>query len=167
MTCTNSFASSWVGCSATGNFFTVECFGTAPEEGAVVKGSQSFCNSSTACRNEIPSAFITQSITVPPAWQAPKQCHRFFPGVITSDGVRSSWKGQQPIRSAPWRLSSTPRASARRCTETSVFSRSTISAGIRAIKVLPKTCQALDLSFSASRSPLRGGTDNIGIAYIA
>ena len=29
---------------------------------------------------------ITQSITVPPAWQAPKQCHRFFFGEITSEG---------------------------------------------------------------------------------
>lgn len=39
---------------------------------------------------------------------------------MTRDGVRSSWNGQCPIRSAPWRFKSTPRASARGCSEISV-----------------------------------------------
>ena len=48
-----------------------------------------------------PSRFMTQSITVPPVWHAPRQCHRFFFGVMTSDGSWSSWNGQSPIRLAP------------------------------------------------------------------
>ena len=41
----------------------------------------------------MPSARITQSIAVPPALHAPRQCQRFFAGVMTSDGLRSSWNG--------------------------------------------------------------------------
>src|SRR5277367_1920527 len=84
---------------------------------------------------------MTQSITVPPAWHAPRQCHRFLAGVITSDGVLSSWKGQQPIRSEPCFLKATPRASAKRCTAISTFSLSTTCPGMRAIGFLLKTCQ--------------------------
>src|SRR5271167_4586573 len=64
---------------------------------------------------------------------APRQCHRFFAGVTTNEGVLSSWKGQRPMRSLPCFLKATPHASARRCTEISDFSRSTTSTGIRAI----------------------------------
>ncbi len=70
-----------------------------------------------------PCARITQSITVPPVWQAPRQCQRFFFGLMTRLGSWSSWNGHSPSRSAPCRLSLTPRASARRSSETSCFSR--------------------------------------------
>ena len=81
----------------------------------------------------MPLAFITQSMAVPPVLHAPRQCQRFFPGVMTSDGLRSSWNGQRPSRSAPCRCNLMSRASASRCTDTSRFSRSTSCSGIRAI----------------------------------
>jgi hypothetical protein len=56
--------------------------------GSAAKGKSAF-NSSTAWRNETPRCFMTQSIGPPPIWQ-PKQCHRFFEGVTTSDGSPSS-----------------------------------------------------------------------------
>jgi len=75
----------------------------------------SFCNSSTACRNETFCQRITQSITDPPAWHAPKQCHRFDFGLITNDGVRSSWNGHRPTRScAPCFANPIPAASTSR-----------------------------------------------------
>ena len=48
-------------------------------------------------------------------------------------GLRSSWKGHSPISSLPLRVSLIPRASARRCTEISRFSRSITASGILAI----------------------------------
>jgi hypothetical protein len=57
--------------------------------GAVASGT-SARKSSTAWRKDTPSTFITQSITEPPVWHAPRQCHSFFAGLTTSDGVRSS-----------------------------------------------------------------------------
>jgi hypothetical protein len=127
-------------------------FGSSVRVGDVVKGAAgaagntSFSNSSTACRNDTPSAFITQWIAEPPAWQAPKQCHRFLAGVITSDGVRSSWNGQRPCRSAPCFVNITPRASARRCTDTSVFSRSITPSGMRAMPYVPFSCRVSDVA---------------------
>ena len=47
-------------------------------------------SSSTAWRKDTPSERITQSITEPPVRHAPRQCQRFFAGVTTSDGSRSS-----------------------------------------------------------------------------
>ena len=49
---------------------------------------------------------MTQSITEPPVWQAPRQCHRFFFGLTTSEGSWSSWKGQQAeqVRAVPLQL---------------------------------------------------------------
>ena len=44
---------------------------------------------------------MIQSMTEPPVLQAPRQCHRFFSGVRTSEGSRSLWKGQRPTRLAP------------------------------------------------------------------
>ena len=76
--------------------------------GSAAKGRWSARSNSTAWRKLTPSARITQSITVPPALHAPRQCHRFFSGVITSDGLRSSWNGHSPIRSAPWRVQLDP-----------------------------------------------------------
>ena len=90
-------------------------------------------SNSTACRNDTPFIRITQSITVPPAWHAPRQCHRFVAGVTASDGVLSSWNGQCPIRFAPVLFNSTPEASTRRPRETSFFSRSISASGMRAI----------------------------------
>ena len=54
--------------SVVGSFFTVDFVGGAAgvAEAAATKGKASFCSRSTACQNEIPSARITQSITVPP-----------------------------------------------------------------------------------------------------
>ena len=69
------------------SFRTVDRFGPAPAAEMAGMPSRS---SSTACRNDTPSARITQSITDQPAWHAPRQCHKFFSGLITSDGVESS-----------------------------------------------------------------------------
>jgi hypothetical protein len=68
MTWPNSLASSASRSIGIGSFFTVDCFGggVGLEDEAAAKGSASFCNSSTACRNDTPSARITQSIAVPP-----------------------------------------------------------------------------------------------------
>jgi hypothetical protein len=55
-------------------------------------------------------------------------------GEITSDGVESSWNGQQPARSAPVLRSSTPAASASEASDTSLFSRSIRSSGTRATR---------------------------------
>jgi hypothetical protein len=74
-----------------------------------------------------------QSITDPPRPQVLKQFQRFLPGVMTSDGLWSSWKGHRPLRSVPWRSSLTPWASASRSTDTSAFNRSISCSGIRAI----------------------------------
>jgi cellulase/cellobiase CelA1 len=84
-----------------GSFLTLLRFGGKAPVAEAAKGIESFSSSSAAWRKETPSALITQSITVPPAWHAPRQCQRFFAGVTTSDGVLSSWKQQRPIRSAP------------------------------------------------------------------
>lgn len=65
-------------------------------------------SNSTACRKLTPWARITQSTTLPQAWQAPRQCHKFFPGETTSDGPASSWNGHRPTRSAPCGRNSTP-----------------------------------------------------------
>ncbi len=86
-------------------------------------------SSSTACRNETPSVRITQSMTLPPVWHSPRQCHRFLAGDTTSEGLRSSWKGHRPARSAPALRSSTPRACTRETSDTSVFSRSISASG--------------------------------------
>src|SRR5437763_1466762 len=74
MTARSSAASSSVGSSCV--------VGAAPPGSAVR-------SSSTACRKLSPSRRITQSITEPPAWHAPRQCQRFFAGVITSEGFVS------------------------------------------------------------------------------
>lgn len=66
------------------------------------------------------------------------QCHKFFADDTTSDGSRSSWNGHNPIRSAPWRRSSTPFASTRRSSDTSAFNRAITSSGMRATAVLQK-----------------------------
>ncbi len=89
--------------------------------------------SSTAWRKLTPSERITQSSTEPPAWHAPRQCHRFLAGLTTSDGSRSSWNGQRPTRSEPAFLSSTPEAATRASRATSFFSRSTSWSAIRAL----------------------------------
>src|ERR1035441_4182331 len=96
----------------------------------------------------MPSARITHSIPSPPRPQAPRQSEVFFAGVVTSDGVRSSWNGHLPTRSAPCRVSLMPRASANRCTETSFFSRSTSCSGILAIfRPPPKTLSSTFFRF--------------------
>jgi hypothetical protein len=64
----------------------VEILGGLPVESP--SGGRSDCRSSAAWRNETPSVRITQSITEPPASQAPRQCQRFLAGVITRLG---SW----------------------------------------------------------------------------
>ena len=46
------------------------------------------------------------------------QCHRFFDGVTTSEGVVSSWNGHRPTKSLPVLRSSTPCAWTRLTTET-------------------------------------------------
>jgi hypothetical protein len=43
-------------------------------------------SSSTAWRKLTPWVRITQSMTDPPAWHAPRQCHRFLAGLTTSEG---------------------------------------------------------------------------------
>jgi hypothetical protein len=83
-------------------------------------------------RKLTPFLLITQSIGPPPTPQ-PKQCHRFFAGVTTSDAVSSSWTGQRPSRSLPPRLSAMPAASMRRSTLTSCLSRSISCSGMRAM----------------------------------
>ena len=91
---------------------------------------------STAWRNDTPSVFITQSTTLPPTWQAPRQCHRPFEGVMTKDGVLSAWNGQRPMRSfVPWGLSSTPLARTKAARSISLLMRSSSICGIRAMPV--------------------------------
>ena len=92
--------------------------------------------SSTACRKLVLSTRITQSITLPPIWQAPRQCQRFVAGVIDKLGSRSSWKGQSPRRFDPCLFSVIPLAVTSRSSEISFFSRSISISGMRAIAVL-------------------------------
>jgi len=66
------------------------------------------------------------------------QCHRFFPGLITSDGLSSAWNGHRPVMSAPVRASTTPAASASETSGTSAFSRSISASGTRATPPSPK-----------------------------
>ena len=89
-------------------------------------------SNSTACRNETPWAVITQSIGPPPRPHAPRQCHRFLLGVITSDGLESSWNGHAPTRSLPCLRSTTPQPSTSRCTDTSALSLASSASGILA-----------------------------------
>src|ERR1700730_14630881 len=78
---------------------------------------------------------MTQSMTEPPCWH-PKQCHRFFAGVTTKLGSASACvpNGQRLTRSAPFRFSTTPRASTKRSKEISRFNRSISDSGMRAIR---------------------------------
>ena len=99
---------------------------------------------STASRKGMPSNRITQSITDPPAWHAPRQCHRFAFGLITSDGVLSSWNGQQPIRSRPCRLSTIPAASTLASYGTRSLSCSNSESGMRGMVASSETCQYAD-----------------------
>jgi hypothetical protein len=73
-----------------GNFATVDTLAGPRPPSAIGVGATPSRSSSTAWRNDTPSTRITQSITDPPTWHAPKQCHKFFAGLITSDGDRSS-----------------------------------------------------------------------------
>ena len=66
-------------------------------------------SSSTACRKLTRSVRITQSIALPPAWHAPRQCQSCFARRHHQLGPWSSWKGHRPITFAPCRRSSTPR----------------------------------------------------------
>jgi len=75
------------------------------------------------------------SFIEPPAWHAPRQCHRFVFGLTTSEGVLSSWNGQRPIRSLPCAFNTTPADSTRRSSETCSFSRSISESAMRAIGV--------------------------------
>ena len=100
---------------------------------SVLESGASLRRSSTACRKLTPSAFMTKSMTLPPAPQ-PRQWKTFFFGLTTKLGVLSSWKGQRPRRlSSPDFLKATPFASASRRTLTSRFSRSNSTSGTRAI----------------------------------
>jgi len=88
-------------------------------------------SSSTACRKDTPCARITQSMTLPPAWQAPRQCHTFLPGDTSKLGVWSS-NGHRPSRSEPCRARATPTPSTSRATLTSAFNRAISASGTRA-----------------------------------
>jgi len=112
ITCNSSIRSSASRATGGGSLRTVPCL--TGWIGSAAKGRWSARSNSTAWRKLTPLARITQSMAVPPTLQAPRQCHRFFAGVMTSDGVRSSWKGHLPRRSAPCRVSLIPRASASR-----------------------------------------------------
>jgi len=70
-------------------------------------------------------------------WQ-PKQCHRFFAGVTTSDASASSWNGQRPSQSLPAFFSTTPEASTKRSTLTWFFNRSSSVSGMRGICGSPR-----------------------------
>ena len=92
-----------------------------PRRPATITGSTPQRSTSTAWRKLTPWAFITQSITDPPTWQAPRQCHRPLEGVTTSEGVSSSWNGQRPTRSLPLASSTTPERVTSSARSTSAF----------------------------------------------
>src|ERR1035437_3809059 len=138
MVSSSSLWSSASGATGGGRVRTVEDLTGVPAE--VAKEGSAF-RSSTAWRKLTPFLRMTQSIGPPPMPQ-PKQCQRFLAGVTTSEAVSSSWKGHLPVKSLPDFFSVMPEASTRRCTDTSLFSRSISLSGIRAInRPFVKTCQ--------------------------
>ena len=84
---------------------------------------------STAWRKLTFSYAMMNAITSPPLLHSPKQCHRFFAGVITKDGSRSSWKGQHPTRFSPWPFNAIPRRRHTSASATSRFNRSKLVIG--------------------------------------
>jgi hypothetical protein len=70
-------------------------------------------------------------MTLPPVWQAPRPCRRFFLGLMTNEGEWSSWKGAQADEAGAVRGGLTPRASARRAMGMSCLRRSINSSGMR------------------------------------
>lgn len=83
-------------------------------------------------------------MTDPPAWHAPRQCHTFFAGDTSSEGVLSSWNGHRPNKSAPCRANPTPQPSTNRANDTSAFSRVISTSGTRATSAYP--CQESDIA---------------------
>ena len=76
----------------------------------------SFCSSSTAWRNETP--FRSHHPVDRPAADlaGPKQCHRFFAGVTTREGVAVLVERAAAVQVRAVLLKHHPRASTRRCT---------------------------------------------------
>ena len=88
---------------------------------------------STACRKLTFSYAMMKAITSPPLLHSPKQCHRFFAGVMTKEGSRSSWKGQHPTKFSPCPFNAIPRRRHTSASATSRFNRSNSSSGILAM----------------------------------